>query len=106
MAQVTRASTVMRSNFTQNNGNVSFEASNSAVTFDKAIFTTTATGPGTVEGMKSIHPTQTFQSKALASITMAELALVLSIPVSELTIQNLTTMAVVQYLCIKAPTFK
>jgi hypothetical protein len=62
MAQVTRA-TVMRSNFTQNNGNVSFEASNSAVTFD---ITTTAIGPGTVEGVKSIYPTQIFQSKTLA----------------------------------------
>jgi hypothetical protein len=29
-----------------------------------------------------------------------------SIPVSELTVQNLTTMTIVQYLCIKAETFK
>ena len=37
MTEVTRA-IVMRSNFTQNNGNVSFEASNSMVTFDKSNF--------------------------------------------------------------------
>ena len=79
LSRVTRA-IVMRSNFTQNNG-ISFQASNS----------------------------QTFRSKTLASMKMMDLPLMFHnniIPGSQLTVQNLTTMMVVQYLWMKVPNFK